>query len=84
VVQLHDLARNGWLKRSIIIYSSQLAKSKVQKSGNVQGKSGSVAFPRTKLVLAAEAALFAAPALRAERAAVLVRNSVADIFACIN
>jgi hypothetical protein len=36
-------------------------------------------------VVATEAALFAAPALKAERAAVLVRKSVADIvFETIN
>jgi hypothetical protein len=84
VVQLHDLSGDRRFQRSIIICFSPLAKGKVQIIANVQGKSGSVAFPRTKLVLVAEAALFAAPALSAERAAVLVRNSVADIFASIN
>jgi hypothetical protein len=46
---------------------------------NLHGRSGRVALPRTKLVLAIEAALFEAPALRAERAAPDVRKSVADM-----
>lgn len=46
-----------------------------------QGRSGSVALPRTKLILATLAALFEAPALRAERAALDVRRSVADMIA---
>jgi hypothetical protein len=44
------------------------------------GKSGSVALPRTKLVLATEAALFAAPALSAERPTADERKSVADMI----
>jgi hypothetical protein len=47
---------------------------------NLQGRSGRVALPRTKLVLAIEAALFEAPARRAERAAPEVRKSVADMI----
>lgn len=46
----------------------------------IQGRSGSVALPRTKLVLATATAFLEAPALRAERAALEVRKSVADIF----
>lgn len=43
-----------------------------------------MALPRTKLVLAIAAAFFEAPARRAERAAVLVRKSVADMIEDIN
>lgn len=46
-----------------------------------QGRSGSVALPLTKLVLAIVAALFEGPARRAARAAVEVRRSVADMIA---
>ena len=52
----------------------------IGRRGNIHGKSGSVALPRTKLVLAAETALFAAPALRAERATAEERKSVADMI----
>ena len=48
--------------------------------GDSHGRSGRVAFPLTKLVLATEAALFEAPALKAERAALEVRNRVADMI----
>lgn len=51
------------------------------ESQDAHGRSGSVALPRTKLVLAIVAALFEAPALRAERAAVDVRRSVVDMIA---
>jgi hypothetical protein len=56
----------------------------VPLTGNIHGRSGRVALPRTKLVLAMEAALFEAPALKAERAAVLVRKSVVDMIADVN
>lgn len=47
---------------------------------DVHGRSGSVALPRMKLVLAIVAALLEAPALRAERAALEVRKRVADMM----
>jgi hypothetical protein len=43
-----------------------------------------VALPLTKLVLATEAALFAAPAFKAERAATEERNSVVDMIMDVN
>lgn len=46
----------------------------------LHGRSGRVALPRTKLVLATLAALLEAPARKAERTAVLVRKSVVDMF----
>jgi hypothetical protein len=51
-------------------YAAQFTK------GDGHGRSGSVAFPRTKLVLAMAAAGFMAPARRAPRR---VRRSVDDI-----
>jgi hypothetical protein len=44
------------------------------------GKSGRVALPLMKLVLAAETALLEAPALSAERATADERKSVADMI----
>ena len=45
----------------------------------LHGRSGRVALPRTKLVLATLAALLEAPARKIERTAVLVRKSVVDM-----
>jgi len=50
----------------------------------IHGRSGRVALPRTKLVLAIAAAFLGAPARRAERAAVLVRKSAADMLMDFN
>lgn len=61
-------------------FVNQINRFKVNQEDE-HGRSGRVALPRTKLVLAIEAALFEAPALRAERAAVEVRRSVADMIA---
>lgn len=45
------------------------------------GKSGRVALPRMKLVLATDAAFLKAPALRADRATAEEQKSVADMVA---
>lgn len=51
---------------------------------DLHGKSGSVALPLTKLVAATDAALFKAPARRAERTTGVVRRSVADILKSVD
>ena len=73
VVKLHDLARDGRLQRPVIIWGDINTQS-YQNWPYLHGRSGSVALPRTKLVLAIEAARFEALARRAERAAPGVRK----------
>ena len=90
VVQFHDLTGNGWFKGTIVVYGSR-TKSAIETGPvlmaelgtierYVQGKSGSVALLRMKVVLARAARLVAglAVARTAERnALVLIR--LADI-----
>ena len=87
VVQLHDLAGNGWLEGAIVVYGCQCQPQchvslplLVMGRHNIHGRSGSVAFPRMKVVLARAARLVVDGAAdrRAERRA-LWRRSVLDI-----
>jgi hypothetical protein len=52
----------------------------INKEKYVHGRSGRVALPRTKLVLAMAATRLGAPARRAERAVMEVRKRVADMI----
>ena len=87
VVQLHDLAGNGWLEGAIVVYGCQCQPQchvslplLVMGRHNIHGRSGSVAFPRMKVVLARAARLVVDGAAdrMAERRA-LWRRSVLDI-----
>lgn len=83
VMQLHDLAGDRGFKRAIVVCCRSLVRGifEMIESQDEHGRSGSVALPRTKLVLVMAAAVFEAPALRAVRAAVDVRRRVADMIA---
>jgi hypothetical protein len=85
VVQFHDLAGNGGLECAVVVCSSSISITKRvdwgRNGGDGHGRSGRVALPLMKLVLAADAALLEAPALSAERATADERKSVADIVA---
>lgn len=51
VVQLHDLARDMGFERAVVIWNLRSASVFCFPAGFcVQGRSGSVAFPRTKVV----------------------------------
>jgi hypothetical protein len=85
VVKLHDLARDVGLERAIVVCGLISVPSCVAiflGGGNMgkllQERSGSVALPRTKLVLAMPKAGLAARARRLARRAV-VRRRVEDI-----
>ena len=85
VVELHDLAADGRLKGTIIvciIWSVHGICVDCLGRQDVQGRSGRVALPRVKVVLA-KAARFAAEgalALRAERTAELRKTAAEDMF----
>ena len=88
VVKLHDLAGDGRFEGAIVVCSIRLlaprqlsAQIKVT-TGDVHGRSGSVAFPRTKLAPARPARLedVEEAARRAERAAEVLKR-VADMIA---
>jgi hypothetical protein len=82
MMQLHDFAADRGLESAIVICTSLIRTSwefRRERGGDEQGRSGSVALPRTKLVEAIAPSFFADAALRAERAAVEVRKSVADM-----
>lgn len=83
VVQLHDFTADRGLESAIVICTALIRTSwenSYKREGDEQGRSGSVALPRTKLVEAIAPSFFADAALRAERAAVEVRKSVADMI----
>ena len=80
VVELHDFTGDGGLERAIIICKELMSLCFLDHTKlNLHGRSGRVALPRTKLMLAMAAARLEAPARRAERAAVEVRRRVADM-----
>lgn len=78
VVQFHDLPGDGGLEGAVVIFINRLAiKDSTIAGCRLHGRSGSVAFPRTKVVPAnpARDAALGAEARSAERRAV-VRRSV--------
>jgi hypothetical protein len=76
VVELHDLAGDGGLERAIVIYSYSVTTGLIRQiCVDVHGRSGRVAFPRTKVVPASPAReTVGAVALAAERRAVVRRR----------
>jgi len=66
------------------IYQPKHQLKNEREEEDEQGRSGSVALPRMKLVLATDAALLEAPALNAKRATTDERNNVADMVAGFN
>ena len=83
MVQLHDFPADRGLKSAIVICTALIKtswESSCESGGDEQGRSGSVALPRMKLVEAIAPSFFGAAARRAERAAVEVRKSVADMI----
>lgn len=83
VVELHDLAGDGGFERAIVIWKAFMSirypfYARVMVEA-LHGRSGRVALPRTKLVLATPAALLEAPTRKAERTVALVRKSVVDM-----
>jgi hypothetical protein len=83
MMQLHDFAADRGLESAIVICTALIKtswESSCKRGGDGQGRSGRVALPRTKLVEAIAPSFFADAARRAERAAVEVRKSVADII----
>jgi hypothetical protein len=91
VVQLHDLPGDVGLEGGVVVCMTKEVREKERWRGETgektedkeheHGRSGSVALPRTKLVLAMAAAGFMALARRAPRRAGTVRRRVVDIVA---
>jgi hypothetical protein len=80
VVELHDFTGDGGFERAIVICKELMSLCSLDHTKlNSHGRSGRVALPRMKLILAIAAARLEAPARRAERAAVEVRRRVADM-----
>lgn len=86
VVELHDLAADCGLEGAIVVCIMwsvhDFARCKKQKRRDLQGRSGRVALPRVKVVLAIAARLVAegAVALRAERTAELRKTAAEDMI----
>jgi hypothetical protein len=83
VMEFHDLARNGWFEGAIIICRAVSFLSYIHRLClvSLHGRSGNVALPRTKLVLAKAAVLAALEALtRPALKATELRNKAVAIF----
>lgn len=97
VVKLHDLAGDGGLERTVVVwiwrgFSSALRSLRYGFERNhrrrvcfedLQGRSGRVALPRVKLVVAMAARGFAARARRPARRRGVVRRREEDIAAAV-
>jgi hypothetical protein len=85
VVELHDLAADGGLEGTIVVCAvwsvREICIDGLKRQG-VQGRSGRVALPRVKVVLAKATRLVAegALALRAERTAELRKTAAEDMI----